>query len=239
MSHRFFKKKLSPSQVDLFAKHIDQSALTLDIELGKKEEHECAVTFFDLFNFTNISWTISTSQTLKILQELFEYVAESVVRHRGMIDKYPGDGVVAFFPRLYSDNSYLIAESALDCVTEVMNWFYEHMRWRYDLPKPSHFLDLTAGVDAGTISIAHVGSKLHSELILLGDQVNSASKCQQVAEKKEVIVGEEARKKLSTLYTSRLSTGPRTDVIAKPNASYPCYRFDWENFAAIATWIEK
>jgi class 3 adenylate cyclase len=240
LSRRYFRRHLTSEQTEALLKHIDASSLATDIPLGAKVDHDCSIIFFDLCNFTNISWSISTDRILEILQDLFGFVSRSVSKYQGMIDKYPGDGVVAFFPRNYADDSDEIVEYTLDCATEVMYWFYDKMRWRYDLPKESHSLDLAIGVDAGRISIAHVGSVYHSELILLGDQVNAASKCQQAATKKEVVIGQEAAERVRNLYSNYFATGPATGIVyTATNARYLSYRFNWEEFAKIATWVDK
>lgn len=238
--HRYFKKHLTAEQTQQLLAHVDGSYLASDIPLGAKIEHDCTVVFFDLCNFTNISWSLTTTQVLAIVQELFAFVAKTVTKYNGMIDKYPGDGVVAFFPRNYShaDNEYV--EQALDCILEVMHWFYDKMRWHHNLPRTSHSLHLSVGLDAGSVTIAHVGSPIHSELILLGDQVNCASKCQQVAEEREVIIGQEAAEKSRPLYRAYFTTGPSTGIVyTRTNAQYLSYRFDWEELLKTASWIDK
>lgn len=219
---------------------MSSATASTQVPLGESEGHDCAVVFFDLCNFTNISWTMERSTILSILQDLFQYVSHKVDAHGGLIDKYPGDGVVAFFPRNFSEDDDFMVEHALDCVAEVMYWFYDHFRWRYDLPKPSHRLELSVGLDGGWISIAHVGSIYHSEMILLGDQVNCASKCQQSAGCKEVVIGQDAANRVRGIYSKYFSTGPSTGIIyTKTNAKYLSYRFDWETFAKSSSWIDK
>ena len=240
MPRRYFKKHLTESQIQQLQGVVSSSDFATDVKLGEAFDHDCAVVFFDLCNFTNISWTLSRSEILEILQDLFKFISQKIDAYDGMIDKYPGDGVVAFFPSNYSEEGDYTVEHALDCVAEVMYWFYDHFRWRYDLPKSSHRLDLSVGIDAGTISIAHVGSVYHSEMILLGDQVNCASKCQQEATCKEVVIGQEAAERVRGIYSKYFSTGPSIGVIyTATNAKYLSYRFDWETFSKNSSWIDK
>lgn len=159
-----------------------------------------------------------------------------------MIDKFPGDGVVAFFPRIYTADNNTIVDDAIKSATEVMYWFYKKFRDNFNLPKPSHTLELSAGIDSGSISIAHVGSAYHSELILLGDQVNCSSKCQAAADKKEFIIGQDAVNNtyFSSIYKNHLSTGPNIGVVyTKTNKRYSSFRFDWEQYAKDSSWIKK
>lgn len=240
ISRRYFKKHLTSEQTQQLVAHVDGSAFATELPLGAKVDHDCAVIFFDLCNFTNISWSLPSGKILEIIQDLFGFVSKCVAKYQGMIDKYPGDGVVAFFPRTYTDETDEIVEYTLDCATEVMYWFYDKMKYRYSLPKESHSLELSIGIDAGQIAIAHVGSVFHSELILLGDQVNCASKCQQAATEREVVIGQDAAKRVRTLYSTHFSTGPATGIVySASNARYLSHRFDWESFAQTASWIDK
>jgi adenylate cyclase len=236
MPRRVFYKRLDPQQVQ---SHVSPDDYGTGIDLGQYSRHECAVVFFDLVNFTNISWSLTTDELMSILQPLFATAAHRINHYNGIVDKFPGDGVVGFFPRHYNEDTNQIADRALDCAASVMKWFYETLRVKVECPKPSHTLELCAGVDAGTIAIAHVGSNVHSELILLGDQVNCASKCQAVADKREVVVGQDAVDLVHYrgLVEPHLSTGPATHVVyTKDNRQYLSYRFDWESYAK-SSWI--
>jgi hypothetical protein len=120
-----------------------------------------------------------------------------------------------------------------------MNWFYTVHRPSVALPKPSHTLELCTGIDSGRISIAHVGTPIHSELILLGDQVNCASKCQGAAEKKEVVVGQDAKESTHHIgfYDKYMSTGPNIGVVYTTNNNrYLSFRFDWEKYCKDYDW---
>jgi class 3 adenylate cyclase len=235
---RYFHKHITTEQSQQLLDHIDHSYYATEIPLGTRVEHDCVVVFFDLCNFTNISWSLTTVQVLAIIQELFVFVGKTVTQYNGMIDKYPGDGVVAFFPRNYEDDQSESVEQALDCVLTVMHWFYDKMRWHHDLPKASHELALAVGLDAGRISIAHVGSPVHSELILLGDQVNCASKCQQAAAEGEVVVGQGAAALAPIIYSRFFTTGPANGVVyTGDNSHYRCVRFDWRERLKSAGWI--
>lgn len=165
---RYFTKSIDPDQLaTIQQRHISSSDYGTDIALGEYAEHQCSIVFFDLVNFTNISWGLQRKEIFDILHPLFKETCLRIYKHKGMVDKYPGDGVVGFFPRHFGESKNTIVEQALDCVAGVFRWFYEGFRDRFTLSKPSHSLELSCGIDAGNVAIAHVGTPLHSELILL------------------------------------------------------------------------
>jgi class 3 adenylate cyclase len=232
MSSPHYTKHLTGAQLAEIQLHIDPGDIGVNIELGKKIDHECAIAFFDLCGFTAISFKLSTEQTLAILQGLFKYISERVVLFKGMIDKYPGDGVVAFFPKLKTDKEEHVDRS-LACGSVVMEWFYSYFRYRHQRNNPDLILDLAIGLDAGKTSIAHVGTNVHSELVLLGNQVNCASKCQQAAKKEEFIIGNEAKGKVKHPILYNFSPGPDIGV-----PGYNSFKVDWQEFMTKATWLE-
>jgi class 3 adenylate cyclase len=237
MARRFFTKHIDLTQ---FQEHVSPTDYGSEIELGKYVSHECSILFFDLVNFTNISWSSPNDLVFSILDSLFTKVTEEIYKAGGMIDKFPGDGVVCFIPRQYWLEKNLIVDNAIDCATKVMKWFYNEFRDKIQLSKSSHILELCVGIDSGSIAIAHVGTSMHSELILLGDQVNCASKCQQAANKREIVIGQEALNNTfyKNLYLPYLSTGPNTGVVyTSSNEHYLSKRFDWEKYAKNSTWI--
>lgn len=229
-----FRKHLTQEQINVLNEHINLSSVR-NIGLGQKTSHKCSIMFCDLCNFTNISWGLEPDVILNILQEFFQYCSEKIVYFKGMIDKYPGDGIVSFFPHDFSDDKYNVVEQSIKSACIIMDWFYDDFKPRHQskLEKCSHELNLKIGIDAGFIYIAHVGSPYHSELILFGNQVNVASKCQEKGLEKEIIIGQEA-KEIASLPSVFFDQGPSTDIVySKTNKHYLSFRFDWEGYLKI------
>lgn len=241
MSSRYFKKKFSQSQFHQFQDYIKQIDLKYAIKLGDKLNHDCAIVFFELNNFNNISCSLSTEQVFKIVHDLYQFITECVIRYRGLVNKYPYSGVVAYFPRNYKDERKIVVGEALDCIGEVMYWFYNTLRKRWSNDEqPSYKLDLSVGLDAGNIYIAHSGSVYHSELILLGDQVNCAHKCKSAAQKSEVVIGQDAVDRAGFLYGKYFEEGPNLWVVYNAkNVNYGSKIFNWKEFIKAASWIKK
>lgn len=241
MSSRYFKKHISQSQHQLFREYIQNIDLIYDIKLGDKISHDCAIVYFALSNFMEISNLLSSEKVFDIVHELNRYVSESVVRFNGLINKYPRNGIIAFFPRNYRDERKIVVESALDCITAVMHWFYNNLQKQWNASiKSDYKLEMSAGIDAGNIYIGHVGSIYHGELVLIGDQVNCAQKCHTAAGKKEVIIGQDAADMAGFLYSKFFSKGPGIWVkYSANNVNYNSHVFNWEEFAQTATWIKK
>ena len=204
--------------------------------LGEYCSYPAATLVLDLCNFTNIARTLDDFVTVPLLQEILSGLAVVVERHQGVINKFPGDGAMAFFPEIGAVG-YNAAAQALRCAATALWWFYRemgyHERKLLPLPRASHRLALCAGVDYGSIKVALVGTPQQSEFILVGDSVNSAAKCQAAAAGGEVVVGSDARRH-SALFSGWFSAGPRTHVALPtlPVVPYLSYRFAWQRAKA-------
>lgn len=73
---------------------------------------------------------------------------------------------------------------------------------------------------------------MHNELVLVGNHVNSASKCQSAAGPGELVIGDDAAERLSSIYQINMETGPDIRLIRRSSRRhYQSHRFDWRAHA--------
>lgn len=129
---------------------------------------EMTVMFCDMKGFTAIAETMEPQQLQALLNEVFSRLSAVVSRHRGTIDKYMGDCLMAFWgaPLETPGHARLAVEAALAIVAEVEALNREHRR--RGLPE----IGLGVGLSTGPMCVGDMGSDIRRSYTVIGDAVN-------------------------------------------------------------------
>jgi adenylate cyclase len=101
-------------------------------------------------------------------------MAAIVLRHRGTIDKFIGDAVMAFWGAPLPDREH--ASHALQAAIEMQA---EMERWRREPGGPAH-LRMRVGLNTGPMVVGNLGSKDRFDYTVIGDAVNLAARLESV-----------------------------------------------------------
>ena len=138
------------------------------------ETREVSILFCDIRGFTRLSKGIPPEKIIQILNQHFTPMARIVNEHKGVVDKYVGDMVMAIFgaPRSYGDDAANAAACARAMILE-----------RRRMNKTSGMqLEVGIGLATGRVVVGCVGSADHLNYTVLGEPVNLASRlCSQAA----------------------------------------------------------
>jgi adenylate cyclase len=152
--------------------------------LASKED--VTVLFADLKGFTAMSETMSPTEVVAVLNTVFGRLVESVFRNRGTLDKFMGDGMLAYFgaPLQLENHALAAVRAALE-----MQRAIRELNAEGQLPVE---LGLRIGLNSGPTVVGDVGSATQSNHTVIGDTVNIASRLESsVAEPGWVVVGPE------------------------------------------------
>ncbi|MCS7265554.1 MAG: adenylate/guanylate cyclase domain-containing protein [Armatimonadetes bacterium] len=141
-------------------------------ELSSPRRVKATVLFTDLKGFTTISEERPPEEVVSILNEHFEAITAIIYRHEGIVSKFIGDAIMALFgaPIYQPDH----AARAVRCAVE-MQWAMEDLRRKLkDQGLPELFMRI--GIHTGEMVFGAIGSKRHSDLTVIGDTVNVASR---------------------------------------------------------------
>jgi adenylate cyclase len=131
-----------------------------------------SVYFSDIAGFTTISEGLSPERLVALLNDYLTSMTDIVLQHGGVVDKYIGDAVMAFWGAPLPDPEH--ARSAVRCALA--------MRRRCDELRPlwkeqyGTEVFARAGVNSGHAVVGNMGSKHKYNYTVMGDMVNLASR---------------------------------------------------------------
>lgn len=130
------------------------------------------VLFADMIGFTAYSSGKPPDLVISMLRDLLHLLSEAVFSNHGSVDKYLGDGLMAFFgPPLTSPRDATNAAGcALEIVKSIECWNQRHTR------RNEGAVRVAVGIHYGEVVQGNVGSEKRLELTLVGDTVNIASR---------------------------------------------------------------
>ncbi|WP_424831967.1 CHASE2 domain-containing protein [Ruegeria sp.] len=144
------------------------------IQLGG-EAQEITVMFSDIRGFTPLSESVSATDLVALLNELFSEIGDQILLERGTIDKFIGDAVMAFWnaPLPVDDHPWRAARAAL-LMRKALAQFNAS-----DLMQGRPPIALATGCATGTACVGNIGSRSRFNYTVIGDVVNVAARIEQ------------------------------------------------------------
>lgn len=195
------KRRLS----DIFGQYIpprlveemDEEGVDVSLE---GETREMSVLFSDVRSFTTISEGLDARELTQMMNEFLTPFTGAIQRHRGTIDKYMGDCVMAFWgaPLADADHARHALFSGFDMLAAVhdLDNAFEARGW----PK----IRVGVGIASGNMNVGNMGSKFRVAYTVMGDTVNLGSRLEGLTKQYgvDIIVSDRTRE-LVTDFTFR------------------------------------
>ena len=136
------------------------------------ERRDVCVLFSDIRSFTTLSEHMSPEAVTDLLNRYFERMAACIHRHGGTLDKFIGDGIMAFFgaPQATADACTRAFLAAQQMLVELDEFNREQER------TGAARIAIGVGLHYGPALIGYIGAKSRHEYSAIGDTVNTASR---------------------------------------------------------------
>ncbi len=153
------------------------------------ERRELTVLFCDIRGFTTISEQLTASQLKDLLNRFFTPMTEIIFDHRGTIDKYVGDMIMAFWGAPLADPDH--ARNAIDTALMMLARTEELKPELARLGYPE--VNIGIGLNTGPMNVGNMGSQFRRSYTVLGDSVNLGSRLEGLTKfyGVQLIVGEQ------------------------------------------------
>ena len=185
-------------------------AITGAVGVSREERfrpHEVTVLLTDLRGFTSISEQHDGPALLDMLNRYLVRMTEIAVSHGGTIDKFMGDAVMVLFgaPVSHGDDAF----RAVHCAVDMQRALLEMNRENRDRRLPE--LNMGIGINTGAVIAGLLGSDLHAEYTVIGDEVNLASRIEAYSLRGQVLISDSTRR----LVEGRVELGEPMPVYVK------------------------
>ena len=168
---------------DTFGRYVDRRIAEQLIELRnllteRGDRREVAVMFCDLAGFTTLSERVEAERLVQFLNAYFSLIAREIAATDGIIDKYIGDAVMAywcppFVPQdqvaLRSADAALLCLGQIPAVTAASREIFDGGAQAYD-PR------FRIGIASGQSIAGSIGAEERRNYTVIGDTVNLASR---------------------------------------------------------------
>lgn len=197
MSYGYFIESRTKRQItNLFGQYVPKEIVS---EMSERPEQvsmegaarEMTILFSDVRGFTTISEGLDPKELSLLMNEFLTPLSRVVYKHRGTIDKYMGDCIMAFWGAPLPDErhayqSILAGMEMLKTLEELQPHFKE-CGW-----PPIH---IGVGLNTGKVSVGNMGSEVRVAYTVMGDAVNLASRLEGITKEYGVgiVVGENTK----------------------------------------------
>jgi adenylate cyclase len=147
------------------------------LELGG-EVRELTLMFCDVRNFTSISEQLSAAELTHFVNELLTPLSETILHHRGTIDKYMGDAVMAFWNAPIDDARHAdhACEAALQMAAKLKDLNAQWAQQAADVQRQFKEVRIGIGINTGDCCVGNFGSSVRFDYSAIGDEVNVTSR---------------------------------------------------------------
>jgi class 3 adenylate cyclase len=136
------------------------------ISLGDQIQRVMTILFSDIRSFTSLSEKMSPSETFKFINSYLHIMEPLARKHRGFIDKYIGDGIMAIYP----ENAEDALLSAISMQSEVFS-YNAYRKNEGQVP-----ITIGVGIHTGNLILGIIGGEKRMDGTVISDSVNTASR---------------------------------------------------------------
>ncbi len=172
---------------DTFGKYVDPRIVARLIDTSREDSDQAerriaTVLFSDLKSFTTMSEELTATAMVRLLNRYFTVVADQIRAHNGIVEKYIGDAVMAFWAPPFSPgdehavSACLAALAHRDAVAALRPELPQILGLRRNVPD----LAVRIGLATGEVVVGTIGAPTAKSYAAIGDVVNLSSRLEGV-----------------------------------------------------------
>jgi len=176
---------------EAFRRYVPEFILEQAIEDGyhikmEGKRQELTVLVVDIREFSQLTEEMVPEDIVSMLNYFFQLITDIIFHYHGWVDKFMGDSLMALFGvPIYQADSALRAVLAAKKIVDSLNNVSI-----YEYPDHIRHLQVGIGINTGSAVVGNMGSEHRLNYTAIGDTVNLAFRIQDLANKGEILMGE-------------------------------------------------
>lgn len=161
------------------------------------------IVFWDISNFSDLSEKLKDHPELiaVFLNEYFAIAIPIIHEHNGIVDKFIGDGILAYFgfTEVGVDGSNGAYSAVLAAIKLISSFKAFKANWTDTIKMITNSdigIDLKCGINTGSVLVGLLGSGVRDQFTVIGTNVNLASRLEGKAEGGQIVLSPHTMEKV-------------------------------------------
>ncbi|MCA1994825.1 MAG: adenylate/guanylate cyclase domain-containing protein, partial [Coleofasciculus sp. S288] len=171
------EKRLKSTMYRYMTQELAEELLKLDDAKLGGDRKEVSVLFSDIRSYTALTEKLSAEEVVGMLNDYFETMVEAIFRHKGTLDKYIGDAIMAVFgsPLPLTDHAWRAVQTSV----EMRHRLAEFNTRRLAVGREP--IKIGIGINSDSVISGNIGSSKRMEFTAIGDGVNLGSRLESAS----------------------------------------------------------
>jgi len=164
---------------------------------GQPQRKMMTVMFSDIRNFSSLTDSLEPEELFHLLDRYLSEMTTLIHKYEGTLNKIIGDGMLIFFgdPVAMEDHAQRSVLMAIDMQNKAAELKDEWLRYGYEL-------GMGIGINTGYMTVGNIGSDMHMDYTVIGNQVNVAARLESLAKPGQILVSQRTYSRVSHIVES-------------------------------------
>jgi class 3 adenylate cyclase len=193
-----------------------QNILSTGDALGAKSKRKLmTVIFSDIRSFSALTDSVEPEEIFHLLDMYLSEMTKLIHHYDGTLNKIIGDGLLVFFgdPIPMDDHARRAVLMAVDMQAKVAEMRDEWLLY-------GHELQIGIGINTGYMSVGNIGSDMHKDYTVIGNQVNIAARLESEAKPGQILISQRTYSRVKDLVQVEKMGNIRVKGIHSPIMTY-------------------